>query len=371
MTEIIDQNHPANLPAEMPQQAPATTNPFQRMQQTSGGMNHAVVEIESQRAIAEAQGKQLLARKFPRSMTQAMADFMEACKIPEFANVAFYAVPNRGSGPSIRFAEEAARCYGNFEFGHKELSRDKDRSVVVVYAWDTEKGNHSERQITVMHVVDTKNGPKVLRDQTDIDNRIANVASKQMRGRILALLPKGMVMAGIEACKKTIAGDSEKPISQRVNAMVAAFSKYGVGVIHLETKLGHTLDVTTVDELADLIGIFNALKEGGKASEYFDLPDASAAASTSTAAALTNTAKQAAANAPAPAAEASPQRAKATTQKSKPVEGDGKPAKAAATESSDQAAIATTQEAAAPATQQPASQPQPNAATTPKEDDVF
>lgn len=275
----------------------APVNPFQRMQQATGGMNSAVVEIESQRAIAEAQGKQLLARKFPRSMAAAMADFMEACKIPEFAAVAFYTVPNRGSGPSIRFAEEAARCYGNFEFGHRELSRDKGRSVIEVYAWDTEKGNHSVRQLTVEHVTDTKNGPKVLRDQNDIDNRIANVASKQMRGRILALLPKGIVMAGQAACRKTLAGDNDKSISQRINDMVGAFARVGVTTAHLESKLGHKLDTTTGDELVDMIGIFNALKEGAKASEYFEVKEAGAETA---AAALTNQAKAATSTPPPP-----------------------------------------------------------------------
>jgi hypothetical protein len=303
MNDIMDPNHPANAQVDvLPPAAPVVAaNPFERMQQAGSGVNAAVVEIESQRAIAEAQGKQLLARKFPRSMTQAMADFMEACKIPEFAAVAFYAVPNRGSGPSIRFAEEAARCYGNFEFGHRELSRDKGRSVIEVYAWDTEKGNHSVRQLTVEHVVDTKNGPKVLRDQADIDNRIANVASKQMRGRILALLPKGLVMAGQEACKRTLAGGNDKPISQRINDMVQAFGRFGVQVAHLEAKLSHKLDTTTVDELADLVGIFNALKEGAKPSEYFEIPDPNAIATANTAAALTQQAKANAATAPAPA----------------------------------------------------------------------
>lgn len=356
MNDLTDPNHPANLPAEAPQHA--VVNPFERMQQAGGGMNAAVVEIESQRAIAEAQGKQLLARKFPRSMTQAMADFMEACKIPEFAAVAFYAVPNRGSGPSIRFAEEAARCYGNFEFGHRELSRDKGRSVIEVYAWDTEKGNHSVRQLTVEHVVDTKSGPKVLRDQADIDNRIANVASKQMRGRILALLPKGVVMAGQEACKRTLAGANDKPISQRINDMVQAFGRFGVQLAHLEAKLGHKLDTTTVDELADLVGIYNALKEGAKASEYFEVPDAGAAATASTAAALTSQAKQAAAATPAAAPKPTP--AAATPAAAEP---------AATPSAKTTPPPARAARAAAPPP--PAAEPEPDMGAEPPTDDFF
>lgn len=296
---------------------PAANNPFGRMLAASGGMNSAVVAVEQERAVAEAQGKMALAKRFPRSMAQAHVDFMEACKIPEFAAVAFYSVPNRGSGPSIRFAEEAARCYGNFDYGHRELSRGDGKSVVEVYAWDMEKNNFSRRQLTIEHIVDTKNGPKVLRDQADIDNRIANVASKQIRGRILALLPKGIVMAGQAECKKTIAGNNDKPIAQRVRDMTGAFAKFGVTIKHLEEHLKHGVDDTTLDELVDLTGIYNAIKEGAKASEYFQLEERSNE-NNATGAALTNAAKQRAAAAPAPAAAAAQEEATASPPPAEP-----------------------------------------------------
>lgn len=250
-------------------QSEQPSNPFAKLPTAGGHINAGAVAIEQERAIAEAQGQLILAKKFPRSMAAAMADFMEACKSPEFAAQAFYSVPNRGSGPSIRFMEEAARCYGNFVFGHRELSRSEGKSEVEVYAWDMEKNNRSTRQITVMHVRDTSNGPKPLRDQNDIDGRVANVASKQMRGRIAALMPKALVAAGIAACKLTLAGGNDEPISARVARMVSAFSKFGVNTEMLAKYIGHTLDSVTVDEIADLIGVFNAIKEGAKPSEYF------------------------------------------------------------------------------------------------------
>ncbi|MEY8688410.1 MAG: hypothetical protein AB9M53_00840 [Leptothrix sp. (in: b-proteobacteria)] len=245
---------------------------FSRMTpSTSSAINVGAVAIEQERAIAEAQGQLTLAKRFPRSMAQAQAEFLDACKSPEFAAQAFYSVPNRGSGPSIRFMEECARCYGNFVYGHRELSRGDGKSEIEVLAWDMERNNRSTRQVTVLHVVDTKNGPKRLTDQNDIDNRIANIASKQMRGRIAALMPKAMVAAGIAACKLTLAGNNDEPISARVGKMVAAFGKYGVNAKHLADYIGHTLDSVTVDELADLIGVFNAIREGAKPSEYFSL----------------------------------------------------------------------------------------------------
>lgn len=279
---------------------------------TGSGMNVGAVAIEQERAIAEAQGQLTLAKKFPRSMTAAMTDFMEACNSPDFAATAFYSVPNRGSGPSIRLAEEAARCYGNFVYGHRELSRTEGKSEIEVYAWDMEKNNRSSRQITVMHVTDTKNGPKRLTDQADIDNKIANVASKQMRGRILALMPKHMIAAGVAAAKRALAGNGEKPLSERIVAMVQAFSRFGVNKVHLQTHLGHDIDNTTTDELADLMGIFNALKEGAKASEYFPLSDA-ADANAGTAAAIASQAQAA-----KTAATASPAPAPAKRQTAKP-----------------------------------------------------
>lgn len=326
-----------NLPAVQDQQhQPA---PFQRHGIPGHNINQGAVAIESERAIAEAQGKLTLAKKFPRSMTAAISDFLEACNSPAFAATAFYSVPNRGSGPSIRFAEEAARCYGNFVYGHRELSRGDGKSEIVVYAWDMEKNNESPRQITVMHILDTKNGPKKLTDQADIDNKIANVASKQMRGRILALMPKHMIAAGIEACKRTLAGGGEKPISERILGMSQAFGRFGVNTAHLEAYLGHKVDDTTTDELADLMGIYNAIKDGAKASEYFKLNADSEDTATGTAAAITQRAKagaEAAAKAkpPAQTATAAPKNTAAPAQeKGKTVEQESKAVKSQPPES--------------------------------------
>jgi hypothetical protein len=292
-------------------------DPFGRMVAAHTGVNVGAVAIEQERAIAEAQGQLTLAKRFPRSMTAAINEFMDACRSTDFAATAFYSVPNRGSGPSIRLAEEAARCYGNFVYGHRELSRSEGKSEIEVYAWDMEKNNRSSRQITVMHVTDTKNGPKRLTDQADIDNKIANVASKQMRGRILALMPKHMIAAGVAEAKRTLAGGGEKPISERLIAMAGAFGKFGVTNDMLISYLGHPVDNTTIDELADLMGIYNAIREGAKASEYFGASEKQETVA-STAAAITQQAKQAAAipsqqqaKAPAQAPEKPAQEAKA------------------------------------------------------------
>lgn len=243
-------------------------NPFARGM-APAGTNVGAVAIEQERAIAEAQGQLILAKRFPRDLNSAHAELMIACKSKAFADTAFYSVPNRGTGPSIRFAEEVARVFGNFQYGHRELSRTEGKSEVEVYAWDMEANNRSTRQITVLHVRDAGGTKKVLRDEADIDNRIANVASKQMRGRILALLPKWLVAEAIEECKKTIAGTNDEPISVRVRKMTQAFAKFGVTTEHLERYLGTKLDDVMLDQLVDMTGVFNALRDGAKPSDFF------------------------------------------------------------------------------------------------------
>lgn len=240
------------------------------------GANVGAISIEKERAISEVEGQLILAKRFPRDLTLAHAELMEACKLPSLASVAFYSVPRKGgvvSGPSIRLAEEIARVCGNIEYGHRELSRSEGKSEIEVYAWDKQTNTRSVRQLTVMHIMDTKDGPRKLRDQKDVDDMISNKASKQLRGRILAIVPKWLVEAATLECKKTIAGNNEKPISVRVRDMAQAFVRFGVTTVHLSEWLGHALDMTTLDELVDLTGIYNALKDGAKASEYFGSKD--------------------------------------------------------------------------------------------------
>lgn len=263
--------HPALQQQQFPQEKNSQVLPFLSggSPALAPGVNAGAVSIEQERAIAEAQGQLVLAKRFPRKLSEAYEDLMNACKVPAFAEVAFYSVPNRGTGPTIRFAEECARAFGNFQYGHRELARSEGKSEIEVFAWDMEKNNRNVRQITVKHVRDTKGGGVPLRDEADIDNKIANVASKQIRGRILALMPKWLVEEAIQQCRKTLAGNNDEPIDIRIRRIVQAFAKYGVRVEHLEAYLGHVIDNTLADEIAELQGVYNALKEGAKASEFF------------------------------------------------------------------------------------------------------
>lgn len=339
--------------------AAEVANPFQKSidKRTVAG----VVAIESERAIAEAQGKLVLAKRFPRDQFSAFEAMRAACMRPGLAAEAIYSFPRGGStvsGPSIRLAEELARCWGNIEYGQRELSNDTETHAteMLAFAWDLETNVLSTQQFTVRHIRDKQGGGAMLTEQRDIYEIGANMGARRMRARILAVLPADYVDAAVELCKQTNAR-SDGPLADRAKKLITAFAAYGVTAATLEAYLGHAIASITDPEFVELRGVYNAIKDGAKPGDYFKPPEVTAPATAPAAAPAEKPAAPASSSAPAaPAAPAGekpkPQRRRAVIQDVDPVTGEVLPPKPAA----DAAPAATP--AAAPA---PAAQPEPAA----------
>ena len=246
-------------------------------------INQGTIAIESSRAIAEAQGKLFIAKRFPRNEITAHAKAMQACRRKGLAEKAFYSY-NRGggtvSGPTIRFAEELARCWGNIDYGIKELSQDPGKSEMQAYAWDLETNAISVQNFTNPHTREKGGKAVTLTSQRDIYEVNANMGARRLRARILAILPADFVEAAIEQCKATLAGEGDEPIVDRVKNMVTAFEKLGVTQEQIEKRLKRKLDTMTAADLVEYIGIYNAIKEGAsKAGDWFDTPQEASALS--------------------------------------------------------------------------------------------
>lgn len=239
-------------------------------------INQGTVVVESSRAIAEAQGKLIIAKRFPRDEVQAYAKAMQSCQRPQMAQTAFYSYPRGGStisGASIRFAEELARCWGNIDYGIKELSRDTDKSEMQSYAWDMETNTISVQNFTNPHYREQKGFMQKLTSDRDIYEINANMASRRLRARILAVLPNWFVEDCIAECKKTIAGANDIPLIDKVRKLVVSFEKFAVSKSMIEKRLGHKIEATTQDEYIDLVGIGNALKDKqSTVADWFEQP---------------------------------------------------------------------------------------------------
>lgn len=267
---VVEQKAPAELP-NMPQNAtviPADT------------INQGTVLIESSRAIAEAQGKLIIAKRFPRDEIAAYSKAMEACKRPAMAEKAFYSFPRGGQtveGPTIRFAEELARCWGNIDYGIKELSQDDGKSELQAYAWDLETNAQSVQNFTNPHQREVGRKMVTLTSQRDIYENNANMATRRLRARILAILPSWFVDDCIFECKKTLAGQNDIPLIDRVKKMVVMFAKFGVTQQMIERRLKKSIDSMNADDFVEYTGIYNALKGGeSRVAEWFEAePEAS------------------------------------------------------------------------------------------------
>lgn len=237
-------------------------------------INQGTVAIEASRAIAEAQGKLVIAKRFPRDEVQAYAKAMEACQRPTMAEKAFYSFPRGGQtveGPTIRFAEELARCWGNIDYGIKELSQDDGKSEMQAYAWDLETNAQSVQNFTNPHQREQGKKMVTLTSQRDIYENNANMATRRLRSRILAILPSWFVEDCIAECKKTLAGQNETPLVDRVKKMVVQFAKLGVTQEQIESRLKKKIDTMNADDFVEYVGIYNAIKQGeSKIAEWFE-----------------------------------------------------------------------------------------------------
>jgi len=247
---------------------------------TGGSMMEVVAK---NREIAQVQGQVFMAKQFPRDEVTAINRIKAACKRPTLANAATYSYPRGGqtvTGPSIRLAEVIIQNWGNADFGFKELQRisgDKQnpgKSVVEAYAWDLETNTRRTTHFEVFHVRDTKQGPKILTEERDIYETIANQASRRMRGCILQLIPGDIVDEALEACNDTLRNEITDPakLKTTIVRVIKGFASLEVPEFMLVKYLGDKRSTQwTAEDLEKLLKIAAAIKDGHSTpADYFE-----------------------------------------------------------------------------------------------------
>lgn len=234
----------------------------------------SLVDVEKMRAVQEVQAALIIAKKFPRDVNMAYTRIMEACKRPSLAEVAIYKYPRGGEiirGPSIRLAEVIAQAWGNIEYGLREIERRQGVSVMEAFCWDMETNSRSRVTFEVPHEYSAGGKIKKLTDPRDIRETIANQGSRFMRARIEAVIPSDIFEKAEKACLETIAGGKKEPLADKIQRMVLRFKELGVSQDMIEEKLGHKLDLATVEEIVDMIAIYNSIKDKQmKKSDFFN-----------------------------------------------------------------------------------------------------
>lgn len=237
----------------------------------------AMMNAESERAIAEVQAAMVIAKRFPRDEDAAYTRIQKACRRPALAEAALYAYTKGGSevsGPSIRLAEELARDWGNITFGWRILSQDEDSTEVRAEAWDLETNVPSYITFTVRHEFKGRDGgQKVMKKVTDpreLYELIANQASRRLRACILRIIPGDVQDMAVDQCEKTLKDGGGKPLGDRVRDMIAFFANdFHVTKEQIEKRVGKKAEAINETEFLSLRRIYGSLKDGAATVEQF------------------------------------------------------------------------------------------------------
>lgn len=175
-------------------------------------------------------------------------------------------------GPSIRLAEVLAQNWGNLAFGVKELEQRPGESVAMAYAWDLETNVRQEKVFTVPHTRKAGGQIKKLDDPRDIYELVANNGARRLRACILGIIPGDIVELALNECNKTLTGNNEKPLKERIaNALAAFKNQYRVTQEMIEQRFGYNAESFTEYDYLELIKIFNSLRDGmSKVDDWFD-----------------------------------------------------------------------------------------------------
>ena len=235
--------------------------------------------VEQSRSAQEVMGAIISAKRFPRDTFTAFNNILKDCERYGLAEKAKYSYPRGGqqvTGVSIRLAEAIAQRWGNIDCGIREIERKDGKSIMQAYAWDLETNYRVTRNFTVEHIRDTRKGSYRLTDQRDIYERTANDGARRMRACILEIIPGDVVEAADKKVNETLArGPKGVSKEDRLRTMVVQFDKVGVPKDAIEKRLGHSIKNIVDEEIVDLIGVYNAIKDNvGKRDQFFDLGEA-------------------------------------------------------------------------------------------------
>lgn len=230
--------------------------------------------VEQSRAVAEVAAAVSTARSFPRDMARAVEQMRQACTQKSLADRAFYSLPRAGGrveGSTVHLARELARCYGNVDYGIRELSRDDTaaQSEMQAWAWDQENNVRQSRSFIVAHARMKKGQREALTDLADITNNNNSAAARALRECILTIMPVWFREEAEAISARTLAGgSSEKPLEQQIAEATARFAQmHNVTVGQIEKRLARPRSKWTVADIATLRVIDSELVRGEKSAD--------------------------------------------------------------------------------------------------------
>lgn len=261
-------------------QQPATEDVGKTIQHQTVGEAQVIASSQY-----EIQSAMVLAKKFPRDEEEAQKKILKACKRPGLAKQGLYVYSRGGTeikGGTIRLLEEAARIWGNVNAGVTELSNKKGvgnvpgESVMQAYAIDLENNVKFSSQFTVRHFRNTKQGGKVITDERDVYEMVANMASRRLRTCLERIIPGDILDEAEQACEQTMIDiekkESQGKSDQEMNEKMAkGFAVYGVTKEMIAKRVQKNFEAINATDRHNLSLVFNSIKNGlGQPGQFFE-----------------------------------------------------------------------------------------------------
>lgn len=252
------------------------SNDITRVQNTFGLQQNASVQtqISQSREVSEVQAQVFMAKQFPRNIVDSVDRIINECARTELAEMAVYAYPKGGqkvTGPSIRLAETLARCWGNIDYGIKEIEQKDGESSVIAYCWDLETNVKNSKTFKVKHEINAKGQLKKLSDPRDIYELVANQGARRVRVCILATIPSDVVDKALEQCEETTKATADTS-PEGIKKLLKAFESFEITKEQLEKRIGSRIDAIAPAQVVTLRNIYASLKDGmSKPADWFDV----------------------------------------------------------------------------------------------------
>lgn len=271
----------------------------------SGEMAASAVASKA-KALVEA--KYVIALQRPRSINDARAAILDACKRERFAESALYRKPVGKKqingrweeqfidGLSIRFAETAIQAMKNICIESVTTYEDDEKRTVNISVTDLESNLSYGKDVTISKTVERrklKDGQSALSERTnsygdkvyivaatedEIANKIAAQESKVIRNSGLRLVPQDILAEAFDTIVETQENGGTDPAAE-TKKICDAFTAQNVRPAELEKYLGHTLATVSKKELIQLRAIYATIKDGEASwAEYVKEKEAAEAA---------------------------------------------------------------------------------------------
>jgi hypothetical protein len=237
-----------------------------------------IQQMEPTYSLAESEINQQIAtaKKYPRDLTQFRQDAKEMVTVDEdSAGSMFYCLKRKAKdgseslieGPSVRFAEVIACCYGNLKYGSRVIAETDTQVIAEGVCYDLQRNISVSKQHATR--ITYSNGRKYNQDMINMAGNAA--ASTALRNAIMTVVPKAFTADILATAKQASIGDADSLLATR-NKAVDYFVKAGATQTQVLQAIGRdSVNDITKDDVVTLRGLWTSLKEGGNVEEVLGI----------------------------------------------------------------------------------------------------